>query len=97
MSVGSSVIRIFTLRCRDATALLSAAQDDSLGRLDRWAVRLHLLVCGPCRRYRRHLRGLRDVARRALDRLEGGADLPGLTLPEDARQRMAGLVEPHDQ
>ena len=64
-----SISRILALNCRDAAPLVSAAMDEPLSRADRWALRLHLVVCAPCRRYRRQLASIRsiltDLGRRA--------------------------------
>jgi hypothetical protein len=51
MAFAEDMVKLLTLRCREAAALLSAAQDGELSRMDRWALRGHLLICGPCRRY----------------------------------------------
>ena len=45
-------LRVLTLRCEEASALLSYELDDSLPRLDRVALLCHLLVCRSCRRFR---------------------------------------------
>lgn len=77
--------------CRRATELLSASMDRPLHRRERIALRIHLLVCGPCRRFRRQMRELRAFVR----------DVPpdGLPrsfirehLPAAARERIAGAV-----
>jgi hypothetical protein len=89
----AAILKILNLKCREAAELLSAAQEEPLGWGDRWAVRLHLLICGHCRRYLRHLTKVRRIARDALKRLEEGGQLPGVHLSAEARQRLRGRVE----
>jgi hypothetical protein len=93
MAFAENLVKLLTLRCREATALLSASQDGELGRLDRWALRLHLLICAPCRRYRRQLRKLARVIDGVVKRLEGDGRLPGVRLADEARRRLRELIE----
>jgi hypothetical protein len=50
--------------CKDTTRSLSEALDHDLPAGKRLAARIHLLLCIPCARFRRHLLFLRDAARR---------------------------------
>ena len=93
MAIGHSILKILTLKCREAAELTSASMDGDLTRADRWALRLHLMVCTACRRYRRQLRALRQFLERATRQLESGGDLPGPPLPEGLRQRLRGTFE----
>lgn len=52
------------LTCKQAHRLLSEAQDRSLGWGERLALRLHLLLCDPCRRFRAQMGFLRRALRR---------------------------------
>jgi predicted anti-sigma-YlaC factor YlaD len=56
------------LNCHDATRMLSEAQDRPLVLNERARLRLHLLMCGACRRFETQvgfLRGaMRNYARR---------------------------------
>ncbi len=51
------------LNCEQATRLASEGLDRPLTRKERWALKLHLLLCRGCRRYRRHLEILRRISR----------------------------------
>ncbi|MHC4414294.1 MAG: zf-HC2 domain-containing protein [Planctomycetota bacterium] len=93
MALIQALTKLLTLKCREATALVSAAEDGSLGRVDRWALRLHLLICAPCRRYRRQLVRLRRAVRRAVQRLEGDGRLPGVQLSAEDRHRLRAAIE----
>ncbi|MEI6085289.1 MAG: zf-HC2 domain-containing protein [Verrucomicrobiota bacterium] len=47
--------------CRDATRLASAALDRPLSARERFSLRLHLLVCGICRRYQKQINFLHEI------------------------------------
>jgi hypothetical protein len=51
------------LNCREATFLMSAAQDRPLGIRERWALRIHVMACSGCRNASRQFRFLRRAAR----------------------------------
>ncbi|GEM_PF-3247493 len=56
------------LVCRDAARLLSEECEHRLPRWQWLLLRIHLLICGACRRYAHQLRWIREAARRkALD------------------------------
>lgn len=48
--------------CEESTRLMSAAMERPLSRSERLALRWHLLMCGACRRFDRHLDWLRRSA-----------------------------------
>ena len=50
--------------CKEASRLISQAQDQELGYADRIALRLHLTICGACANFRKQLDFLREAARR---------------------------------
>ena len=54
---------VFALHCHEATELASDAVDRPLSTSERWGLRLHILICGPCRQLIRHLRVMRRLAR----------------------------------
>ena len=60
---------ILTLRCEDSIRILSESRDGQVTWVERWAYRLHLIGCVPCRRFRRQI----DFIRRAA-RLRGAAE-----------------------
>ncbi len=51
------------LTCREATRLISDAQDRDLGALERVALRLHVAVCDACTRFAKQLAFLRRAVR----------------------------------
>lgn len=52
------------LNCKEATVLLSQAQDRRLGWRERCGLRLHLLFCAGCVNFGRQLAILRAACRR---------------------------------
>jgi len=52
------------LSCRQATQLMSQELDRPLSLRERLGLRLHVMICGACDNYRRHMRILRDACRR---------------------------------
>lgn len=70
------------------TALMSAAMDESSPWPQRWAVRLHILYCTSCRRYRRQMLALRLVLRALGATLRGSDTSIGPALSAEARNRI---------
>lgn len=56
------------MNCKQATKLMSQGQDRSLSRLERAALRLHLLICKGCNNYNKHLAFIREAMQRLRDR-----------------------------
>jgi predicted anti-sigma-YlaC factor YlaD len=86
-----NLLHILTLRCEAASELSSRELDESLGVLDRVALRGHLLVCGSCRRFRAQIRLIRRAIRhhaRVLD--QAGPD--DWALSREARTRIAFAI-----
>ena len=80
--------------CRDTVRLASESLDRDLSLTEGLALRVHLLMCPPCARFRRHLQFLRDAARRLQDQ---GACANGeqAGLSPEARERMERALEQH--
>jgi hypothetical protein len=73
--------------CRGQTALLSRELDAPLSAGESLGVRAHLLYCRACRRFRKQIRLLRDLAGTLGSRTEAPAGLP-----LDVRERVLGRV-----
>jgi len=71
--------------CRQAGRLQSEALDHKLSLLQRVGLRIHLLICGWCRRYGKQVRFLRDAAHKHPDELVGSTSQK---LSDAARERM---------
>jgi len=52
------------LSCKEATRVVSQAQERSLSAFERWKLRMHLAVCAKCTRFERQIRFMRDALRR---------------------------------
>jgi predicted anti-sigma-YlaC factor YlaD len=52
--------------CREVTRLLASGEVERAPAVRRILTRVHLLMCDDCRRYSRELRGLAEMARKAL-------------------------------
>ncbi|MGB8517549.1 MAG: zf-HC2 domain-containing protein [Gallionella sp.] len=51
------------LNCKQNTELLSQSQDRPATAREKWAMRLHLLVCSGCRNFDKQLAFIRKAAR----------------------------------
>lgn len=80
-----SSVRTLSPTCRDATRLQSLAMDRNLTRSQRFGLRVHLILCRWCRRYRQQLELMRGALRSTPDKLQ---DSPPPRLSEAARERM---------
>ncbi len=56
------------LNCKQASELMSQAQDRDISLRERFFLRLHLLVCHGCRNFSAQLKLMRAACRRYLDR-----------------------------
>src|SRR5262245_42453244 len=76
-----------TTSCKRASELISAAMDRELNARELLSLRVHLLICSYCRRFRRQLEVLRRLVCSPLT--EGDGDLPGaVALTVEARDRI---------
>jgi hypothetical protein len=83
-----TIWRLLNLPCREMTHLASASLEGNLSRLERIALRAHLLCCIGCRRYLRQILFVRHALRQIVAHVESGATLPGPGLPDDVRARI---------
>ncbi len=74
--------RVLNLPCRDMAALISASADQALPPGKRFALRLHLLYCSACRRYKKQLAILSTAVSRLAD------DSPIGQLSDESRERL---------
>ena len=76
------------LSCKDVTRLISESMDRSLPLRKRIGVRLHLLICNLCSRYKRQLLLIRETVRRLAAMEDAYGSLPGEPLSEEAKGRI---------
>lgn len=74
--------------CRGQTALLSREIDEPLSAGESLGVRVHLLYCRACRRFRKQIRLLRELAREIGSRAEAPAGLPA-----EVRERVLRRID----
>lgn len=60
----NNVVLILTMRCDQASRLISHSQERQLNGAERWALSFHLMICRVCRKYRKQLALMRDVLSR---------------------------------
>ena len=72
MSRLRAIWRLLNMPCEGMSRLTSESFDRDLGRLERLALRSHLIYCAACRRYRRQLELLRCAMRRLARDAESG-------------------------
>ena len=85
--------KLLTLKCQEAAELVSSSLDGELGAVERWALRLHLLVCRACRQYRRQIRVLRKLLAETRTETEAGEALAGESIPQELRKRLRAILE----
>ena len=88
MSRGARLLQILIRHCDEYTALISQETDEPLALLDRLALRIHVLSCRPCRRFRQQMTLLRAAIQRVLTRAED-ADA---ALPAETRLRILNAL-----
>lgn len=62
------------LNCKEATRLMSEAQDRPLGVGEKLQLEMHLAMCRGCRNFREQMDFLRLACRRFMQRRDGGDD-----------------------
>ncbi|MDY7108491.1 MAG: zf-HC2 domain-containing protein [Planctomycetota bacterium] len=84
---------ILTLKCREASALIAEGADRELTPSERWALRFHLVICAPCRRFRRQLAFLRRLWAEMQKRFATGEVPLQEGLSQSARARMQQMID----
>jgi len=91
MSILHDLKMVLTLSCDESSRLVSDRLERPLSRPERLAVRMHLMVCARCRRFRRNLNLLRDLLRRRSEECLTDTDMPS-TLADDEKARILKAV-----
>jgi predicted anti-sigma-YlaC factor YlaD len=92
MSRSRSFWNLLNLPCEGIARLASESLDRDLDRLERVALRSHLVYCAACRRYSRQLKVVRAALRHLSAQLQTDDLLPGTGLPDDARERIKRVL-----
>lgn len=74
------------LTCKDASHLASHRQDRPLSFRERWGLRIHLWMCGNCRRFERQIGLMRRLLRQSDQRAD--AEVADQVLSDEARERI---------
>lgn len=82
------VLRVLGAPCRDHTALFSRQLDDPLPPGVPAGLRIHILYCGGCARFRKQIRLLRDLAGAIGREIDAGEAMPE-AVRERVRKRVA--------
>ena len=79
---------LLNLPCDGMSRLASESLDRDLGRMERVALRSHLLYCAACRRFQRQIKLLRCAMRRLARDVEAEEPLSGTVLPDEVSARI---------
>ncbi len=79
--------------CSEISRLVSASMDRTLPLYQRIGIRIHLMMCRYCARYRRQLLFLRRVVK-AMSATDTG-DPPSATLSQESRDRIQCKINDH--
>lgn len=89
------LLAMLALRCPHATRLISESMDRPLTRRERFGLRMHLLTCHPCARFRKQIGMLRGLFARQFNSTDDAADdavaMP-VRLSSSARDRMKAAL-----
>jgi hypothetical protein len=83
---------ILSLSCEEASRLTSDALDRELSRSERWALRLHRLVCSGCRRFKQQLDLIRSLLSKSPNSLQRAVSEQLPHLSADRRERIKQLL-----
>jgi len=92
----AAIKRILTLRCDESARLVSQSLDRDLSPSERWAVRLHAMICRSCRRYKKQLALIREAWQRYSDPSHISESVPA-GLSADARLRLNQALAEQDE
>ncbi len=62
-----NVVLILTMRCDQASRLISHSQERQLNGAERCALSFHLLICRVCRKYKKQLKFMRKILSKLRD------------------------------
>lgn len=80
-----NIVFILTLRCDQASRLISNSQEAPLHKAERWALSFHLLICRMCRQYKKQLKLMRDILSRLTESRLYDIVAPSLLTEEQAK------------
>ena len=78
------------LDCKQTSQLISQSLDRSLTLRERFALRLHLLVCKYCKQFSQHLQTIRVALKQMTNSIESN---DGIAMPSAAKSRILQSIE----
>ena len=78
------------LDCKQTSQLISQSLDRSLTLRERFALRLHLLVCKYCKQFSQHLQTMRVALKQMTSSIESN---DGIEMPSAAKSRILQSIE----
>jgi hypothetical protein len=78
------------LSCKQASQLISLSLDRPLMLRERFALKLHLLICKFCKRFSQQVQTLRVAIKTMVSTIENNN---AIEMPSAAKKRIADLVE----
>ena len=78
------------LDCKQTSQLISQSLDRSLTLRERFALRLHLLVCKYCKQFSQHLQTIRIALKQMTSSIESN---DGIAMPSAAKSRILQSIE----
>ena len=77
------------LDCKQASQIISQSLDRNLTLRERFALRLHLLICAYCKRFSQQLQTMRVAIKRMTSSIENDHKIE---MPSAAKKRIADLL-----
>ena len=78
------------LSCKQASQIISQSLDKPLTTRERFALKLHLIICKYCKRFSQQVQTLRVALKQMISSIENNNTIE---LPSAAKNRIAALVE----
>jgi hypothetical protein len=88
---------LFMPSCKEVSRLVSESMDRELPFRQRFSIRLHLLMCSLCSRFRRRFAFLREAAHAFGESGDEGEQPANLQLSPQARARIKQILEHNGQ
>ena len=78
------------LDCKQTSQLISQSLDRSLTLRERFALRLHLLICKYCKQFSQHMQTIRVALKQMTSSIESN---DGIAMPSAAKSRILQSIE----
>lgn len=92
MSILHDIKMVLSLSCDESSRLVSDGLERPLSRTERLALRLHLMVCHRCRKFRRNLKLLRTLLRGRTEQCLTDTGAPPTLAPDEKARILRTLT-----